>query len=137
MTAHVPPQAPPQSGQQAMQPPQPPTPPWTPFQPKLNDSEPLIAALWVRKLSRVMSTVKYDQQPPLWRQPFDEKYNAARNAVAAVTAPPPLPHGVSVVAKTGAGDVGQAEQAAMHPGAAPQGQPQGQQQPQPPGGAPQ
>jgi hypothetical protein len=135
MTAPVPPQAPPQSGQQAMQPPQPPTPPWTPFQPKLNDSEPLIAALWVKKLSNVMSTVKYDQfkaKSPLWIQPFDEKYNAARNAVAAVQSPPPLPHGVSIVGKVGAGDIGQAEQAATH---MPQpNQPQGP--PKPPGGAP-
>lgn len=127
MTAPVAPQAaPPQ-----MQPPQPPTPPWTPFQPKLNDSEPLIAALWVRKLSRVMSTVKYDQfkqRSPLWIQPFDEKYTLARNAVAAAQAPPPLPQGVSIGVKSSSGDVAAAEQAATHPNA--------QQQPKPPGGAP-
>lgn len=55
----------------------PPVAPWTPFQPRPNDQEPAIAAMWLRRLSKVMSTVKYSAMPPEWRQALDEKYLAA------------------------------------------------------------
>jgi hypothetical protein len=75
-------------------PPQPPQPiqiprPWTPFEPRPNDIEPEIAILWKIRLSKVMSTVKYSQSIPEWRQPLDQKYQTAMQVVQQALAPPP------------------------------------------------
>jgi len=95
---------------------QPMAPPWTPFQPLPWDNEPMIAALRQERLSDLGATVRYTAQPPEWQAMVVNEYNAMRSAVAASQAPPAMPKGVSVVAKTTAADVGQAEQSATHPG---------------------
>lgn len=51
--------------------------PWTPFQARPNDAEPPIAAQWMRRLSAVISSSRYDAMPPEWRQPLDQKYQQA------------------------------------------------------------
>ncbi len=61
--------------------------PWTPFTPHPNDNEPPVAALWQRRLSRVMSTVKYDlfkSRSPGWVQAFDARYQQSVQAIQAV-----------------------------------------------------
>jgi hypothetical protein len=84
----------PQTGQPAMAPAS-----WTPFQPRPNDTEPRIAAIWMRKLSDAMSTVKYDRyrkEAPQWVALFDQQYMTARQAVALAQAAAqpkaPAPH---------------------------------------------
>jgi len=67
------------------EPPPPPTPPWTPFQTRPNDSEMGVAQIWARRLSAVISTVKYAAMPPEWREPLDAKY---QQAIQAITPPP-------------------------------------------------
>lgn len=69
-------------------PPKPPTGPWTPFQSRPNDNEMGIAQIWARKLSAVISSVKYAAMPPEWREPLDAKY---QQAVQAATPPAPQP----------------------------------------------
>lgn len=91
------------------------TPPWGPFAPLPMDDEPLIAQLRMRRLAKLMAKAEFSSKDPMWTQLVVDEYNRMRTAVAAVAAPPPLPHGVSVVAKAGAGDVAAAENAAAHP----------------------
>ncbi len=76
-----------QSGQQPPPPPQmPPEPPLppeaNPFDPRANDAEPAVAAVWVRILSRGMQTVRYAEQPPAWRQIYDQTYQRFAQALA-------------------------------------------------------
>jgi hypothetical protein len=97
---------------QAPQPPQVPK-PWTPFTPRPNDNEPFIAALWARKISNTMSSPKYTQFGPEWKDVLDRQYTMTRQAAAVASA---------------------AQQAAQHPTQAPP-KPQAPQQapkPQPP-----
>lgn len=61
--------------------------PWNPFAPRPNDDEPAVAAVWLRKLSKVISSVKYMQMPAEWRAILDEKYFSVRQALT----PPPMP----------------------------------------------
>lgn len=75
---------------QAPQPPQIPR-PWTPFEPRPNDGEPEVAVLWKVRLSKVISSVKYAQMIPEWRQPLDQKYQMAAGVVTQATQPPPQP----------------------------------------------
>ena len=84
MTAPMPPQGPLPGGPSL---PPPPKPPWTPFQARPNDNEMGIASLWARKLSAVISSVKYASFPPEWREPLDAKY---LQAVQAATPPMPV-----------------------------------------------
>ena len=77
-----------------LQPPQPPQvqKPWTPFAPRPNDNEPFIAALWARKISNTMSSPKYTQFGPEWKDVLDRQYTATRQAAAIASAaqqPPP------------------------------------------------
>ena len=65
--------------------------PWTPFDPRPNDIEPEIAILWKLRLSKIMSTVKYSEAIPEWRQPLDQKYQMAMQVVAQAMAPAPQP----------------------------------------------
>lgn len=67
--------------------------PWTPFEPRPNDIEPEIAILWKIRLSKVISTVKYSEADPNWRQPLDQKYQLAMQTVQQALAPPPSPLG--------------------------------------------
>jgi hypothetical protein len=60
----------------------PPQKPWTPFITRPNDTEPSIAAKWAKRLSHLQMTPQYEAQPPEWRACADEKYMAARQAVA-------------------------------------------------------
>lgn len=69
----------------------PPVAPWSPFAPRPNDTEPKIAELWMKRLSRVISTVKFDAMPPEWRECLVEKYEAARLVVAQSQQPAPQP----------------------------------------------
>lgn len=64
-------------------PPQPPKPPWTPFQSRPNDKEPQVMTLWARKLSNVISGVKYSAMPPEWREPLNAKYEQAVQGLQA------------------------------------------------------
>lgn len=66
-----------------------PTMPFNPFAPRPNDDEPGVAAIWVRKLSRVISSNKWSDATPGWRQILSEKYLTARKFLA----PPPMPGG--------------------------------------------
>lgn len=60
--------------------------PWTPFTPRPNDTEPFIAALWARKLSATMSSPKYTQFGPEWKDVLDRQYLMARKAAAIASA---------------------------------------------------
>jgi len=74
-----------QQGLPAPPPPQlepPPQAPWSPFEPRVNDDDPDIAVLWKRRLSKVISSVRYSAMDPMWRQILDQKYLAARDVVA-------------------------------------------------------
>lgn len=73
---------------QAPQPPQIPR-PWTPFDPRPNDGEPEIAILWKIRLSKIISSVKYAEAIPPWREPLDQKYLMATQVITAALAPPP------------------------------------------------
>jgi hypothetical protein len=75
------------------QPPQVPK-PWTPFTPRPNDNEPFIAALWARKISNTMSSPKYTQFGPEWKDVLDRQYQMTRQAAAVASAaqqPAPQP----------------------------------------------
>jgi hypothetical protein len=68
--------------------------PWTPFPARPNDNEPQVAAKWVKRLSLLQMTPQYEAMPAEWRQCADEKYLAARQAVAlASAAQQPQPQG--------------------------------------------
>lgn len=68
------------------QPPPPPAPPVNPFAPKPNDNEPMVAQKWVKRLSRLMMSPEYDQQPPEWQALLNQKYLTCRSA--ATVQPP-------------------------------------------------
>ena len=74
MTAPMVPQGPP---------PLPPK-PWSPFTRLANDDEPEVAAIRMRRLSRLMATARFAAQPAEWQQLVVEEYNFARAAVAQV-----------------------------------------------------
>ena len=93
MTAPMPPQGQPQAPPQPLQPP---VEPWHPFKARPNDNEPPIATLWMKRLSKVMSTTKFSQMPPEWQAPLVQKYQQAVHVLqqmAAAQAPPPKPVG--------------------------------------------
>lgn len=63
--------------------------PYTPFVPHPNDSEPPIAQRWMKRLSRVQSTVKYDTmktKSPQWVSLLDQRYSQAVQVMQAVAA---------------------------------------------------
>jgi hypothetical protein len=63
--------------------------PWTPFEPRPNDSEPAIAAKWMKRLSNLQMTPQYAAQPAEWRACCDERYMEARKATALASAGQP------------------------------------------------
>ena len=104
-----------------LQPPPPPQvpAPWTPFPPRPNETEPYIAGLWTRKLSRVQSTARYDDHPPEWRDVLNQKYMKARQAVA--TASGATPGSPPATQPVGAQQPQQAQQSPQFPGPRPNG----------------
>lgn len=64
----------------------PPKAPWTPFEPRPNDDEPAVAAKWMKRLSNLQMTPQYSAQPPEWQACANERYSAARKAVAIASA---------------------------------------------------
>jgi hypothetical protein len=59
--------------------------PWTPFDERPNDTEPELAEIWNRKMSRTMSTVEYGQYKatePEWTDVFNRQYDRTRQAKA-------------------------------------------------------
>lgn len=66
-------------------------PPPSPFPDRPNDTEPAIAALWVRRLSKVMSTVKFSAMPLQWQQPLNAKYGKSRDILAMAQQQIPQP----------------------------------------------
>lgn len=62
--------------------------PWTPFTPRPNDTEPTVAAIWMRRLSRAMSSTKYDEFISEWRDVLDEQYTPIRQAAAMANMTP-------------------------------------------------
>jgi len=75
--------------QRGMQPPPPPQAPFTPFAPRTNDTEPTVAASWMRRCSDVMSGANFTRQPPAWQQLLVDQYTTMRNAVAQMQNPQP------------------------------------------------
>lgn len=103
--------------------------PWTPFNQRPNDTEPGLLAIWLYKLSKTMSSAKYDQFGPEWQDVLNRWYTTLRqlaamgNAVptpgAAPSAQPPKspsPTGASQP-KPAAPAQGQHPQPAQQPGA--------------------
>lgn len=74
-----------QSGQpMTAQPPQGQVPaPFTPFVPKVNDSEPRVAEMWVEKLSETMMGPEYSAQPKPWQEQLDQRYLQMRQHLQA------------------------------------------------------
>lgn len=68
----------------APQPPQVPA-PWSPFTPRPNDTEPMIAAQWFKRLSLLQMSPSYSKQIPEWRDMADQRYTQARQAVATAS----------------------------------------------------
>lgn len=82
--------------QQGVQPPPQPQPPFTPFTPRENDSEPTVAAIWMRRCSDVLASAAFTRQPPPWQQLLVQQYTTARNTLAQAQQPPhagPVPTG--------------------------------------------
>jgi len=114
MTAPMMPQAPVQT---AMMPPKM---PWTPFTPLPTDSEPAIATMRMRRLSKMIDSAKFEGFPPEWQATAINEYQRMAQVVASVTPLPPLPKGVTVQEKVGdAGSLAAGEQAAINPSKAP------------------
>lgn len=59
--------------------------PAVPFEDRPCHQEQLIATYRHRAFSRMMDTVEYTKMPPLWRIPFDERYEQARVAAGVTT----------------------------------------------------
>lgn len=77
----------------------PPTPPsFNPFTPRPNDTEPAIAAKWVKHLSHLQMMPRYSAQPAEWRALVDQKYMASRQAVAVAQAAAQGSHGAPAAA---------------------------------------
>jgi len=76
-------QPPPQPGQPPAPAPKPKTPaPWTPFAPMAPDDEPPIAAIRLRRLRRLVATVRFTSQPVRWQKVALDEYSRMRKAVA-------------------------------------------------------
>lgn len=59
--------------------------PWTPFPPRPNDTEPEVAARWMKRLSHLQFSPSYTKQPQEWREIADTRYNQARQAQAVAS----------------------------------------------------
>ena len=119
--------------QQPMQPPQPPP---SPFPVRANDAEPVAAAIYAKRLSKLQVEPKFmamQEKFPEWAQMAIEAYQRAVQAVQAAQPPQPLPRGVSITDAVNGGDIGAAEQSALHPKPAQPAQPP--QMPKPAGAA--
>lgn len=77
--------------------------PWTPFEPRPNDTEPEVAAIWNRRLSRTMSSVKYAEYrdtEPEWTDVFNRQYNLTRQAKAVAQGASPPAQGAKRPTRT-------------------------------------
>lgn len=73
----------PQEGQPAPPAPQPQSPaPWTPFKPLGPDDEPHCATIRMRRLRRLINTVRFGAQPERWQKTALDEYTRMRKAVA-------------------------------------------------------
>jgi len=114
------------------QPPQmpPPVSPWTPFAFVLpNDNEPEIAQIRKRRLSKLISSVRFAAQPPQWQQPVLNEYMTMRQASAIGF---PSAAAAQQVQNGGNPYGGAAGQAAPQPAATPQAKSGGPGAPQSP-----
>ena len=74
---------PPQPGQAPTPPATPPGPPlWTPFAPLPPDDEPEVAIVRLRRLRRLLGTVRFSSQVARWQQTATAEYSRMRQAVA-------------------------------------------------------
>jgi hypothetical protein len=98
-----------------------------PFPPRANDGEPMVAMVYLQRLSKLLVDPAFDKQPPPWQQTAIAAY---QRAAIALQPPPVLPKGVNITEKADPSTVAAAEQGAISgmqkPGQAPQ-QPQIQQ----------
>ena len=63
----------------------PPIPPlFNPFDPRPNDDEPEVAAIRMRRLSRLLSQATFSKFSPNWRRLVIEEYTKARQVMAQV-----------------------------------------------------
>ena len=64
-------------------PPPPQGPPlWTPFKPLAPDDEPQVATIRLRRLRRLLGTVRFTSQPELWQKVALDEYSRMRKSVA-------------------------------------------------------
>ena len=81
-----------QPGQPVPPPPPQLAPLFTPFTPRANDGEPAVAAVWFKKLSRLLMLPAYTaEQDPNWRALVDQRYQAAAQAIQAAQQPGKAP----------------------------------------------
>lgn len=109
----------------------PPQPPPSPFPVRANDQEPLVAGIYVKRLSKLMVDPKFtamQEQFPEWATTVVEAYQRYMQVVIAAQPPMPLPKGVVITDKVAGGNIGAEENAATHPN---QPQPQQPKQAQP------
>lgn len=98
----------------------PPQMPWTPFAPLPTDSEPPIASMRMRRLSRLIDSAKFSAFPTEWQGVGITEYQRMAQVVQSVTPLPPLPKGVTVQARAvDAGTAAQEETSIDHPAQAP------------------
>jgi hypothetical protein len=65
--------------------PQQPPPLYTPFTPRANDEEPVVAKIRYQKLSKLMATTEFSEQPAPWQSCVNDAYTAAAYAAGVVT----------------------------------------------------
>lgn len=118
-------------------PPQPPVlPPLpNPFPDRPNDTEPQVALIYQKRLSKLFVDPKFMAMPPEWQSLPIAMYQKVTQALMPA---PVLPHGVSIIDKIAGGNIGSEEQSAVQgiqpqqQGGAPQpGQPQQPAKPRP------
>lgn len=104
------PMIPPQ--QPATPPPQPPVlPPLpNPFHDRPNDTEPQVALIYQKRLSKLFVDPKFEAQPPEWQSLPIALY---QKVTQALMPPPVLPRGVVISDKVSGGSIAQEEQAAV------------------------
>jgi hypothetical protein len=92
-------------------PPQPPVlPPLpNPFHDRPNDTEPAVALIYQKRLSKLFVDPKFEAMPPEWQNLPIALY---QKVTMALQPPPVVPRGVSIVDKVSGGDIGAEEAAA-------------------------
>lgn len=94
----------------------PPAMPWTPFKPLPTDSEPPIAMLRFRRLSKLIDSAKFESFPPEWQSVAITEYQRMVQVIQASQPPAPLPKGVTVSGKADDAEaIAEEEKAAANP----------------------